>query len=194
MVYKISAYIILIVFYGCFFIKKQSQKKKGIKTNHIGEAKEGLVKLIETAMGTASVVIVITEMVSIFLGTSGFPVYIRFIGIILASLGDAVFICAVLTMRDSWRAGVSKNDKTELVTEGIYKWSRNPAFLGFDLVYTGIALAFFNSVLLAVTIITMILFHLQIVNVEEEFLINTFGQSYLDYRKKVCRYFGRKAK
>ena len=43
-------------------------------------------------------------------------------------------------MRDFWRAGISETDKTELVTEGIYQISRNPAFLGFDLLYIGILL------------------------------------------------------
>ncbi len=39
-----------------------------------------------------------------------------------------------------WRAGVSEKEKTELVTAGIYRWSRNPAFLGFDLLYIGFLL------------------------------------------------------
>lgn len=43
-------------------------------------------------------------------------------------------------MRDSWRAGISETDKTELVTEGIYQISRNSAFLGFDLLYIAILL------------------------------------------------------
>ena len=43
-------------------------------------------------------------------------------------------------MRDFWRAGIPETDKTELVTEGIYQISRNPAFLGFDLLYIGILL------------------------------------------------------
>ena len=43
-------------------------------------------------------------------------------------------------MRDSWRAGISETDKTELVTEGIYQISRNPAFLRFDLLHIGILL------------------------------------------------------
>ena len=56
----------------------------------------------------------------------------------LAISGDMVFVISVWTMKDSWRAGVSKTDQTELVTDGIYQISRNPAFLGFDLVYVGI--------------------------------------------------------
>ena len=56
----------------------------------------------------------------------------------MAISGDMVFVISVWTMKDSWRAGVSKTDQTELVTDGIYQISRNPAFLGFDLVYVGI--------------------------------------------------------
>ncbi len=95
-------------------------------------------------------------------------------------------------MRDSWRAGVSKTDKTELVTRGIYQISRNPAFLGFDLVYIGILLMFFNWALFGVSVFAIIMFHLQIVNVEEDFLIAAFGKEYLDYKRKVNRYLGRK--
>ena len=87
---------------------------------------------------------------------------------------------------------VSKTDKTELVTNGIYQISRNPAFLGFDLVYLGEALMFFSWPLLVLSAVTMLLFHLQIVNVEEDHLIAAFGQEYLSYRRQVNRYFGRK--
>lgn len=43
-------------------------------------------------------------------------------------------------MRDSWRAGISETDKTELVTGGIYQFSCNPAFFEFNLLYIGILL------------------------------------------------------
>ena len=95
-------------------------------------------------------------------------------------------------MQDNWRAGIAKTGKTTLVTTGIYQISRNPAFLGFDLVYIGVMLMFFNGVLAVATLFAMIMLHLQIVNVEEDFLLETFGEEYLIYQKKVCRYLGRK--
>ena len=95
-------------------------------------------------------------------------------------------------MRDSWRAGVSETDKTELVTDGIYQISRNPAFLGFDLVYLGILLMFFNGILCAASIFPMVMFHIQIVNVEEPFLAKAFGKPYEEYKRTVNRYLGRK--
>ena len=87
---------------------------------------------------------------------------------------------------------MQREEKTELVTTGIYSISRNPAFLGFDLMYIGILITFFNWILCVVTCVVMVLFHLQIVNVEEDFLIEAFGDEYIKYRKKVCRYLGRK--
>ena len=51
---------------------------------------------------------------------------------------------------------------------------------------------FFNWILFVVSIVAMIMFHLQIVNVEEDFLAVAFGNEYLEYKKKVNRYLGRK--
>ena len=118
--------------------------------------------------------------------------WVRVLGCILGILGVVVFAVSVLTMRDSWRTGVPNDKKTELVTSGVYAYSRNPAFLGFDLIYLSILFMFFNRGLLVITVLTVVMFHLQIVKVEEDFLIKTFGEEYLEYRKKVCRYIGRK--
>ena len=192
MKFQIGAVIILLVFYGCYFGKMLIQNRKGIQTDQIGKGKVGFVRIIELTMKVATISVPVVEVISIYLDTASLPVWARNIGVVLALLGDVIFVISVLTMRDSWRAGVSETDKTELVTNGIYKISRNPAFLGFDLVYIGILLMFFNWILFAVSIFAMIMFHLQIVNVEEDFLVVAFGNEYLDYKKKVNRYLGRK--
>lgn len=190
--FQAAGIAIMLVFYGCYFIKMISQHKKGIKTDQIGKGKVGFVKFVEITMKVFTYLVPAVEIVSIILNTSFFAVPVRIVGVLAAVVGVAVFIISVLTMRDSWRAGVSKTDKTELVTKGIYKISRNPAFLGFDLMYLGILLMFFNLVLYIVSLFAMLIFHLQIVNVEEEFLLEAFGDEYLRYKKKVCRYIGRK--
>ena len=195
MMFQIFAIVILLVFYGCYFIKMFSQKKKGIRTDNIGrgKGKKGLVLMIELALKTVTYIVPVVEVISIINNASSMPMGVRCLGVVLAIIGDVVFIVSVLTMRDSWRAGVAENDKTELVTDGIYQYSRNPAFLGFDLVYIGILLMFYNTVLFEITLLVILLLHMQIVNVEEDFLIATFGQEYVDYKKKVRRYLGRKS-
>ena len=192
MVFQIGAVIILLVFYGCYFGKMLIQNKREIQTDQIGKGKVGFVRIIQLTMKVATISVLIVELISIYLNTSSLPIWARYIGIVMAILGDVLFVVSVLTMRDSWRAGVSETDKTELITNGIYQISRNPAFLGFDLVYIGLLLMFFNWIMFVVSIFAIVMFHLQIVNVEEDFLIISFGNEYLEYKKKVNRYLGRR--
>jgi protein-S-isoprenylcysteine O-methyltransferase Ste14 len=94
-------------------------------------------------------------------------------------------------LKDSWRAGIPGKERTTMITNGIYSICRNPAFIGFYLKYIGILLTFFNWVLLAFTLFTIIIFHLQILK-EEEYLTMVFGAEYTEYKKRVGRYIGGK--
>ena len=192
MEFKLISIASMIAFYGCYFLKMFHQKKQGIQTDQIGKDKIGFVKFVEITMKIAAILVFIAGLVSIFLETGHSLTAIRVMGAIISVGGTVIFIVAVWTMRDSWRAGVSKTDKTELITNGIYHISRNPAFLGFDLLYIGTLLMFFNWILCFLTVFAVTMYHLQIVNVEEDFFLATFGNEYLKYKKKVCRYIGRR--
>lgn len=192
MIFQITAFIILAVFYGCYFIKMFRQSKKGIKTNMLGIGKSGFVLFIEIGVKTVTIVCFAAEVFSIIFTDSMSWRWLRILGACIGVIGAAVFIISAITMHDNWRAGVPEKKETTLVTGGIYRISRNPAFLGFDLVYIGILLMFFNYGLLTVSIAAAAMLHLQIVNVEEDFLIAEFGEEYLNYKKHVRRYIGRK--
>lgn len=192
MAFQIAALLILAAFYGCYFLKMISQGKKGIQTDQMGKGKTGFVKFIEVTLKTVTCLVPLGEILAIALNRTALPDAVRWTGALVAALGVAVFLCAMVHMGESWRAGVSRTDKTRLVTGGIYRISRNPAFLGFDLVYLGILLMFFSWPLFALSALAGLMLHLQIVNVEEDFLVVTFGDAYLDYRKRVNRYLGRK--
>ncbi|OOM81820.1 isoprenylcysteine carboxyl methyltransferase (ICMT) family protein [Clostridium puniceum] len=116
---------------------------------------------------------------------------IRYIRIAISTLGIFIFITSMVTMDDSWRAGIDDSQKTKIVTTGIYKYSRNPAFVGFDLFYIGTALTFSNVFIIIIACASILMFHLQILE-EKKFLPIAFGKEYLDYKKKTGRYFGTK--
>lgn len=165
------------------------QFKKGIRTNQIGKGnKPKKVLIIETIMKTATYAIVIVELICIIGNFGILSLPFCWIGIAIALLGVIFFILAMTTMKDSWRAGIPKNDRTKLVTKGIYRVSRNPAFLGFDLMYIGLLIAFFNPIHLLFVIYAVIMLHLQILQ-EERFLALTFGEKYANYKKHTGRYF-----
>ena len=189
---QIIGLIILFVFYLCYFMKMFQQRKQGIQTDHMGKGKQGIEKKIEIMMKTATILTFIVEIISIYFNTTMFPRSIRMVGILLGMMGNIIFIISVLTMKESWRAGVSYEEKTDLITDGIYQISRNPAFLGFDLVYVGIGFMFFNAYLGVISFLAIIMFHLQIKYVEEPFLKQEFKDDYLHYYQKVNRYLGKK--
>ncbi len=189
---KITVLTLMAVFYICYFAKMINQRKQGISTDQLGKGKQGFVKCIEVALKITTYLIPMIEVISIVLYDGTTPIAMRVAGVIVTALGVIAFVVSVLQMKDNWRAGVQREEKTSLVTSGIYSISRNPAFLGFDLMYIGILTAFFNWYLCGATIFVVVLFHLQIVNVEEDFLLEAFNEEYVSYKKKVCRYIGRR--
>jgi protein-S-isoprenylcysteine O-methyltransferase Ste14 len=92
-------------------------------------------------------------------------------------------------MRDNWRAGYVSNQGTNLVTDGIYRIGRNPAFVGFDLLYIGCAAVFPNIANIAVALMAVVLFHCQILG-EEKHCAGAFSEKYADYKSKTMRYLG----
>ena len=189
--YRLLALAVLAVFYGIYLAKQWMQKRRGIQTMQIGHGKDPQTHTVETLMGIATVGIIPAQLLSIAFGWSHLPANARFTGFCVGMLGDLIFLISVLCMKDSWRAGIPDRDRTELVTDGIYAFSRNPAFLGFDLQYIGVLLMFCNLLTAAFTVFAVSMLHLQILQ-EERYLTATFGAEYLKYRHQVLRYLGRR--
>lgn len=189
--YPVLALIVLAAFYGIYFGKMLAQKRHGIRTHQIGRRKEKELHTVETLMSIATLGAPIAQLMSIAFGWNHLPAGARFTGFLIGISGDAIFLWSVLCMKDSWRAGIPDKDKTELVTTGIYRYSRNPAFLGFDFMYGGVLLMYGNLLMLGFSIFAMVMLHLQILQ-EERYLVNTFGAPYQEYCRHVFRYLGRK--
>ena len=191
MPYALLALVVMGLFYGIYLVKQWSQKRQGIKTMQIGSRKDSKIHMVETLMGIATVGIIPADLLSIAMGWSHLGANARFTGFLVGILGDLVFLSAVISMKDSWRAGIPEKDRTKLITGGVFAYSRNPAFLGFDLQYIGVTLMFCNGLTVMFTIFAVVMLHLQILH-EENYLTAVFGDEYLEYRSHVLRYLGRR--
>ena len=183
--YALPALFVLAVFYGIYFAKMLAQKRRGIRTRQIGKRKETSIHTVELLMSIATLAVVIAQLVSIAFGWSCLAAKARFTGFVTGMLGDLIFLLSVLSMKDSWRAGIPDQDRTELVTSGIYRFSRNPAFLGFDL------MMYCNLLTVPLTVFAIVMLHLQILQ-EERYLEETFGVAYREYKRHTLRYLGRR--
>lgn len=186
---QVLSLIVIAVFYLAYFTKMIVQHSHGVMTDQIAKGnKPKDVLAVEILMKVATYSTVAIELLSIIMDARMWRSSYAVIGVFVASVGVIIFIVSMLTMRDSWRAGIPENDRTKLVTNGIYRLSRNPAFLGFDLMYIGILITAFNYIHLVFVIFAVVMLHLQILQ-EERFLTNTFGEPYVKYKASVGRYF-----
>lgn len=191
MPYFLLALVVLALFYGIYFSKMLIQHRRGIRTRQIGSRKEKAIHTTELFMSAATLGAPIAQLFSMIFDWNDMPAGARFTGFCTGMLGDLIFLASVVCMRDSWRAGIPDKGKTELVTGGIYKFSRNPAFLGFDFMYIGVLLMYCNPLTALFSLFAIVMLHLQILQ-EEKYLTTAFGKEYEEYRKRVFRYLGRR--
>lgn len=186
-------FFVLLLFYGSYFAKQLLLKKQGIISNRLGRGdKPKQTLIIENLLKTATFTMAGVQILSLFIPSHynllSYSNYLRSIGLFISFMGTVVFIAAMITMKNSWRAGVDASQHTKLVRKGIYRISRNPAFLGFDLFYIGFTLAFPNFIQILFLVFLITLLHLQILE-EEKYLPAVFGKDYQDYKQSVGRYF-----
>jgi protein-S-isoprenylcysteine O-methyltransferase Ste14 len=193
---RTAAFAALCVFYGAYAAKALLLKRRGIRVNSLGKGQKPKAALrTEQALRAATALGVVVQ-----LGSVAFPslpgalpavTLVSWAGVGLMAAGSLTFLAAIAAMRDNWRAGFHAKQTTSLVTTGVYRFSRNPAFVGFDLLYLGCALAFPNVFQIVIAGAALALFHLQILG-EETHCAKAFGQSYAAYSAQVRRYWGRK--
>ena len=189
---KITTIALLSAFYISYFSKMLMLKKNGIQGNILGKGEKPRGSfIIEIILRAVTLIVGPVQFGSVIWDKLiySLPVLpaMREIGLVLMFFGVVLFLLAIVTMRNNWRAGYSYEQDTQLVINGIYRFSRNPAFAGFNLLYIGCALVFPNVVNIAFVLAAVIMFHVQILG-EEKFLTEKFGKAYLDYKATVRRY------
>ena len=75
-----------------------------------------------------------------------------------------------------------------IVTGGPYRFTRNPMYVAMVIAFLGVALWARAATLLAVLAPVALVLHFGIVRREERYLEVKFGETYLDYRRRVRRY------
>jgi len=111
----------------------------------------------------------------------------NYVGLTIIFIGLVFFVLSMITMKNSWRVGIDKSTKTQLITNGLYKYSRNPAFVGFNLMFIGLVFTFPNIVTLFICLMNLFSIHNLILQVEKH-LGNMFQEDYHLYRNKTPRY------
>ena len=77
---------------------------------------------------------------------------------------------------------------SSLVTTGVFRYSRNPMYLGMVLFLAGTALLLNHMALWLIVVAFSLWLRLAFIGKEEQQMVHTFGDKYLAYRAKVRRW------
>lgn len=108
-------------------------------------------------------------------------------GITLMVLSLLLVLIAQMHLGKSWRIGIDTSTKTDLITSGIYRHSRNPIFLGMRVALLGFFLATLTFPVLITLLMGEILMQMQ-VRLEEEHLSRLHGKTYHTYQQHTRRW------
>ena len=109
------------------------------------------------------------------------PVWFSF-GIVIYNIGLIVILSAVI--------GFALNPINEPVSGGIFRYSRNPMYLGAFLLFLGIGLITLSWLYILMIIIWIVLIHFIDLPLEEAECLKKYGQEYKNYLNRTPKWLG----
>ncbi|HEX7027866.1 MAG TPA: isoprenylcysteine carboxylmethyltransferase family protein [Gammaproteobacteria bacterium] len=116
------------------------------------------------------------------------PAPVSYAGAVLVVLGITVASIAAWSFHKAGTPVIPFEPSTALVTGGLYKYTRNPMYLGMLLLLIGIAVLFGSlGPWLPIPFFIWVI-QANFICGEERFLESIFGERYLEYKRKVRRW------
>ncbi|RUP00004.1 isoprenylcysteine carboxylmethyltransferase family protein [Hyphomicrobium sp.] len=114
----------------------------------------------------------------------------RWVGCVILPIGVLMLVVALSSLRRHETNVSPFAPTTNLVTSGIFRWSRNPIYTGGTLVMLGLALLGGLDWIVVLTAPSVLILHFGVVRPEESYLAGRFGEAYRLYQQRVPRYLG----
>ena len=113
--------------------------------------------------------------------------FVKWVGMGLMVVALFWVILAQSHMGASWRVGIDHETKTAFVRKGLFKYSRNPIFVGVIFISFGYFLVLPNPITFTILALDIALIQIQVA-LEEEYLPQQHGQDYIHYFQQVRRW------
>jgi protein-S-isoprenylcysteine O-methyltransferase Ste14 len=110
-------------------------------------------------------------------GSPVFPI----VGIVVIVCGLLIRWIAIFSLKRQFTVDVAITKDHRIVSEGIYRYVRHPAYAGSILSFLGLGLCFANVISLVVIFPPICAAFLYRIRVEEKALIDAFGEEYVRY-------------
>ena len=134
----------------------------------------------------------------IFSGLVGFGLFLdseaigfgllQIIGTVLGATGAGLTAVALGLFRRSDTRPEPWQPASALVSRGLYRFTRNPMYLGMAMLSLGVALLFSSFSGSVLAIIAAVVIDRTVIPREEAYLMRRFGQDYVNYASGVSRW------
>jgi len=111
------------------------------------------------------------------------------LGIILLITGLAISQIGSNKFKKAGTTVMTFDEPDKLVMDGLYKYTRNPMYLGFVISLLGLFIILGTLSPLVIVIMFFIITDQWYIKFEESKLIAKFGENYQSYKKKVRKWF-----
>ncbi len=117
------------------------------------------------------------------------PGIFRYLAIPLWITGTLIIIwCSIDIIRKGRGTPAHLDPPKELVVTGLYRYVRNPIYVGAMLVLFGYIVWSISACMILYSTFAFIAFNFLIILIEEPILKNTFGMAYSEYTQRIPRW------
>ena len=134
MTYKIAVLLFVFIYYGFILGLRSYLLYRNTGINALKSMQKGVIGYNEKVLGICSMLVPIIAVNYVFFENNyQYLVPIEYLeidliqtaGVVLSVIGLVLTFVAQLQMKDAWRIGIDNRKETVLVTNGMYRFSRN---------------------------------------------------------------------
>lgn len=188
---------LFLIYLGLWKIKQINHKKNtGIDPRVMASSTSSIQRYMNQLMNILTayaVIVIILHSVQLRVGSlfsriqsMNFMIF-DIIGFVTGLIGLSFCLYAQIKMGSAWRVGIDEKVKTDLVTTGLYKYIRNPTYLGLFMLNIGVWLIWPTWTIFLLNFIFVLFLDIQ-VRCEEDYLLSLHGIKYTEYKESTKRY------
>jgi len=107
--------------------------------------------------------------------------------VVLALTGLMIRVGSILTLGQYFTYSVAQAENHKLIETGLYKFIRHPGYLGQLMIFAGISISLSNWLAVLFMMIPVAIGYIYRIRVEEGFMVEQMGESYLNYQRRTKR-------
>ncbi|PYS70102.1 MAG: isoprenylcysteine carboxylmethyltransferase family protein [Acidobacteria bacterium] len=185
------AYVIAAFFWRSYLVRKRTGINP-VTLKSSQSVRDFIGRVFKLLFATIAVVVIVFAFVPRYYDYL-IPIHwleqvpVRVIGSVLLLLSLLWTVLAQSQMGESWRIGIDEKNRTALVQRGVFRFSRNPIFLGMISTLAGLFLVIPNAVTLLTFVLGVVVINVQ-VRLEEDHLKTLHGDDFISYSRRVRRW------